>query len=98
MVKKGILVGLGNIGLLYDYVVDDRIITHSSAIDKCNAVDPLEVDTAYLVPIYFEKFLSKSIIDLSKVPEISPLAKAFKTEFLSDLLIIGLKTGIIFSL
>ena len=40
----------------------------------------------------------KSIIDLPKVPEISPLAKAFKTEFLSDLLIIGLKTGIIFSL
>lgn len=35
MKKKGILVGLGNIGLKYDYNLKKRILTHSSAITKC---------------------------------------------------------------
>ena len=78
MVKKGILVGLGNIGLLYDYVVDDRIITHSSAIDKCKNLQLLySVDTnhinrkrfykKYKIPAYAKLIPSKKKIDFITV-------------------------------
>ena len=38
MKKQGIIIGLGKIGMLYDYKPNDRILTHSTAIRKINSL------------------------------------------------------------